>query len=148
LAPPPVGRIDHPFALEDDATTAGEALRRLQRLESWSSPDRIEEALMVVSVPRTVFELSRRRVAADALRFGLALSSELVLPAVRFGLAADAKKLVAALTERFEEIVPSASAQGLDDGQVRANREALQRLSVMHGTSTEHELSCTMEHSG
>jgi hypothetical protein len=95
-----------------------------------------------------VFELSRRRVAADALRFGLAMSNSLVLQAVRFGLAADAKELVAALTRQFDEIVPNASAQGLDDGQIQANREALERLFALHGTSTEGELSCNMEHSG
>ncbi len=148
LAPPPIEQGEHPFVLEDDAPTAAEALRRLQRLEAWSSPERMEEALMVVSVPRTMFELSRRRVVADALRFGLAMSNVLVLQAVRFGLAADAKELVAALTRQFDQIVPGASAQGLDDGQIHANWEALEKLSLLHGTSTEHELSCTMEHSG
>jgi len=148
LAPPQVGQVDHPFGLLDDAPTATEALRRLRRLEAWSSPDRIEEALMVVSVPRTVFELSRRRVVADALRFGLAMSNTLLLQAVRFGLATDAKALVAVLTRRFDETVSSASAEGLDDGQVRANCEALNRLSMLHGTSTGQELSCNMEHSG
>ncbi len=147
-APPPVEQLEHPFVLEDDAQTAAEALRRLHCLEAWSSPKRIEEALMVVSVPRTVFELSRRRVVADALRFGLAMSNELVLQAVRFGLAVDAKELVAALAQQFDEIVPRASAQGLDDGQIQANLEALERLSLLHGTSTGRELSCTMEYSG
>ncbi len=71
-----------------------------------ASPARIEEALTVVSVPRTVFELSRRRVVADALRFGLAMSDALVLQAVRFGFASDARELVLALRRRFEEIVP------------------------------------------
>jgi hypothetical protein len=148
LAPPPVHPVDHPFVLEDEAPTAAEALRRLERLEAWSSPERIEEALLVVSVPRTVFELSRRRVVADALRFGLAMSSALVLQAVRFGLATGAKDLVTALALRFDEIVPTASTQGLDESQIQANREALERLSVVHGTSTELALSCTMEHSG
>ena len=146
--PVPVDPIEHPFVLEDDALTAAEALRRLERLEAWSHPDRIEEALMAVSVPRTVFELSRRRVVADALRFGLAMSNPLVLQAVRFGLAADATSLVAALAHRFDQIVPEASAQGLDDEQIQANRQALDRLLLLHGTSTTHELSCTMEHSG
>jgi hypothetical protein len=146
--PAPVDRVEHPFVLDDDAPTAAEALRRLRRLEEWSSPERIEEALMVVSVPRTVFELSRRRVVADAFRFGLAMSNALVLQAVRFGLAADAKEFVTALTRQFDEIVSSASAQGLDDGQMRTNREALERLCLLHGTSTGRELSCTMEHSG
>ena len=143
-----VGPIEHPFILEDDASTAAEALRRLSRLEVWSSPDKIEEALLVVSVPRTVFELSRRRIVADALRFGLAMSNPLVLQAVRFGLAADAPSLVAALTRQFDQTVSDASAQGLDDAQIQANRESLERLCVLHGTSTGRALSCTMEHSG
>jgi len=147
-APAPLDQSEHPFVLEDDASTAAEALRRLKSLEVWSSPERIEEALMVVSVPRTVFELSRRRVVADAVRFGLAMSNPLVLQAVRFGLAADAKALVTALTRQFDEIVPSASTQGLDKAQVQANREALRRLSLLHGTSTEREASCNMERSG
>ena len=148
LTPPPIGRTEHPFVLENDASTAAEALQRLKRLEAWSSPERIEEALTVVSVPRTVFELSRRRVVADAVRFGLAMSNPLVLQAVRFGLAADARELVAALRRQFEQIVPNASTHGLDDGQVQANHEALKRLSALHGTSTGRERSCTMEHSG
>jgi hypothetical protein len=147
-APAPLDPSDHPFVLEDDASTAAEALGRLKRLEAWTSPERIEEALMVVSVPRTVFELSRRRVVADAVRFGLAMSNPLVLQAVRFGLAVDTKELVTALTRKFDEIVSSASAQGLDDEQIQANREALERLSLLHGTSTGREQSCNMEHSG
>jgi hypothetical protein len=148
LTPPPIGRTEHPFVLENDASTAAEALQRLKRLEAWSSTERIEEALTVVSVPRTVFELSRRRVVADAVRFGLAMSNPLVLQAVRFGLAADARELVAALRWQFEQIVPNASTHGLDDGQVQANHEALKRLSALHRTSTGRERSCTMEHSG
>ena len=147
-APTSVGRTEHPFVLEGDARTAAEALRRLRGLEAWSSPERIEEALMVVSVPRTVFELSRRRVVADALRFGLAMSNPLVLQAVCFGLAADARELVSALTDQFDETVSRASAEGLDEGQVQENQEALARLSLLHGTSTGRELSCTIEHSG
>ena len=147
-APHPIGRTEHPFVLENDASTAAEALQRLKRLEAWSGPERIEEALTILSVPRTVFELSRRRVVADAVRFGLALSNPLVLQAVRFGLAADAKELLVMLHRQFDEIVPAASAQGLDDAQICANQEALERLSALHGTSTGRELSCTIEHSG
>jgi hypothetical protein len=145
---PPVGQVAHPFTLEDDAATAGEALRWLQRLEAWSSPERIEEALMIVSLPRTVSELSRRRVVVDSLRFGLAMSNVPVLQAVRFGLAADAREVIATLSRRFDEIVPCASAQGLDDSQIDENREALERHSVLHGTSTGREVSCNMKDSG
>lgn len=148
LTPAPVDPVEHPFVLDDGAPTAAEALGRLRQLEAWSTPERIEEALMVVSVPRTVFELSRRRVVADALRFGLAMSNSLVLQAVRFGLAANAQELVTALTRQFDETVPGSSGQGLDDGQVRANRVALAQLCMLYGTSTERDQSCTMEPSG
>ena len=148
MDPAPIGGTEHPFVLENDALTAAEALQRLKHLEAWSSPERIEEALTVVSVPRTVFELSRRRIVADAARYGLAMSNPLLLQAVRFGLAADAKELLAALRQQFDKIVSSASAQGLDDGQIQANHEALRRLSALHGTSTGGEQSCTMVHSG
>jgi hypothetical protein len=147
-APPSVGQIASPFVLAEHASTAAEALDRLRLLEAWSSPARIEEALSILSVPRTVFELSRRRIVADALRFGLAMSDALVVQAVQFGFASEAKDLVHALGCKFEQIVPLASVQGLDEGQVRANRRALERLAMMHGTSTELALSCTMEHSG
>lgn len=144
--PVSVDPAEHPFVLEDDAPTAADALRRLRRLEAWSSPERVEEALLMLSVPRTVFELSRRRVVADALRFGLAMSNPLVLQAVRFGLADDARSLVAALSRQFDQIVPEAFTQGLDDAQIQANRDSLDRLSLLHGTSTAHAVSCTMEH--
>jgi len=148
LTPPPVGHAQHPFVLEDEASSAPEALGRLQRLEAWTSPEKVEEALMLLSVPRTVFELSRRRTVADAVRFGLAMSNEVLLQAVRFGLSPDAKELVAALVRRFEQIVAAGSAQGLGAERIKANREALAELSRLHGTSTRPELSCTMEHSG
>lgn len=134
--PPPVGHVEHPFLLQDEATSVAEALRRLKHLEDWSSPERIQNALTVVSVPKPVFELSRRQIVADALRFGLAMSDELVLQAVRFGLATDAKGLVAALGRQFDQTVSFASAQGLDDRQIQANRAALDRLSQIYGTST------------
>jgi len=63
-------------------------------------------------------------------------------------LAMDAKSLVAALTQRFDQIVSDASVQVLDDAQIQANREALERLSTLHGTSTGRGLSCNMEHPG
>jgi hypothetical protein len=67
---------------------------------------------------------------------------------VQYGLAADAPSLVAVLARHFDQTVSDASAQGLDDAQIQANRESLERLCVLHGTSTGRALSCTMEHSG
>ena len=76
------------------------------------------------------------------------MSNEVLLQAVRFGLATSVKDLVAALGRNFEEIVAAGSAQALGAERIAANREALAGLSRLHGTSTLPELSCTMEHSG
>ncbi len=144
--PPPTRRDDHPFVLEDVASSAAEALGRLERLQAWTSPKKVEEALLVLSVPRPVFELSRRRLVSDAVRFGLAMSNDLMLQAVRFGLAPDAQQLVAVLDRNFSQTLSAASAHGLSDSQIQAIRKGLARLRQMHGTSTAPELSCNMEH--
>jgi len=146
--PPSLDDVDHPFALREEAETADVALRRLTELEAWSTPARTERALLVVSVPRTVFELSRRQIVADALRFGLAMSDSLVLQAVRFGFSSNAESLVATLEDRFRQTLSAASEHGLDEDQIQANFEALEVLSGLHGTSTGPNFSYTMEHSG
>lgn len=148
-APPRPEELDgHPFVMEDPASDAAEALRRLRTLESWSARKRIDHALLAQSVPKTTFELSRRLIVADALRFGLAVSEKLAFQAVAFGLATDTRSLVQTLSQRFAQIVPLASEHGLEPSDVEANRLALERLAERHGTSTDSELSCTMEHSG
>lgn len=135
----------HPFFLQDEARSAAKALEQLRELEDWSSPHRLEKALLGLSVPLTVLELSRRRILADALRFGLAMSDSLVVHAVRFGLALDAKCLVRGLQQRFEEMVSSTSGHGLDEQAILENEAALERLSAMHGTSTGPRLSCSIK---
>jgi hypothetical protein len=148
LAPLPIGRVQHPFVLRDDAKTALEALERLSALEAWMTPERIDHALLVESIPRHVFEIARQQIVRDAVRFGLAMSDTLLAQAVRSGLAPDSGSLVESLGRRFAEIVPSTSEHGLGEAVVEANWAALGRLSRLHGTSTERSLSCTMEHSG
>jgi hypothetical protein len=146
--PPPIDAADHPFVLGPDAVTAAEALQRLRNLERWSAPGQVEDALLLQSVPRTTFELSRRRIVADALRFGLAIPNALLLQAVRFGFGSDPRSLVAALRERFTEIVPATSEHRLSEAEIQVNLAALARLEALHGTSTGPDVSCTIEHSG
>lgn len=147
-APPPARPTGHPFVLTADAPDAATALRRLLALESWSTSDRADEALLFHSVPYNTYELARRRIVMDAVRFGLAMSDHLLLQAVDFGLGPDAPTLVAALVRRFAEMLPSASEQGLGADEIAANSEALERLSVLHGTSTGPDLSCNIKPSG
>lgn len=146
--PPPVDRVDHPFSVSSPAVHAGEARERLQRLEVWASPDKADEALLLRGVPGSVYEVARRRIVADAVRFGLAMSDVLVTEAVRFGLAADPAALVAELSDRFEAVLASPTAHGLGPDEVDSNRAALRRLGSLHGTSTGPDLSCNMNPSG
>ncbi len=143
-APPPIDAASHPYALRDEAPSASVALARLRELEAWNSADRVDEALLVLSVPRTVFELSRRQIVADALRFGLALPDSLLLQAVRFGFASGAAPLVASLVDRFEQTLSEASEHGLAEAEIESNFAALEALGQAHGTSTEAGFSYTM----
>ncbi len=147
-APPSIDASAHPFVLRDEAPSAGAALHRLRELEAWNSSDRIDEALLGASVPRPVFELSRRQVVADAIRFGLAMSDALVLQAVRFGFASSAESLIASLVDRFQQTLSDTSGHGLDPNQIRSNLEALEALSSLHGTSTGPDFSYTMSFRG
>jgi hypothetical protein len=147
-SPLPVEGGEHPFVIRDAATSAADAVQRLHQLEDWVAPDRESEALEVLSVPTRVFELARRRIVADAARYGLAMSGALLEQAVRFGLAESVAELVAELESRFEQTVAAASTHGLDAAQIEANRKELERLRRVHGTSTGPDLSCTIEHSG
>jgi len=147
-APPSIDAIAHPFVLRDDAPTAGVALHRLRELEAWNSSERIDEALLGASVPRPVFELSRRQVVADAIRFGLAMSDALVLQAVRFGFASSAESLIASLADRFQQTLSDKSEHGLDSDQIRSNSQALEALCGLHGTSTGPDFSYTMSFRG
>ncbi|MBT8469914.1 MAG: CpXC domain-containing protein [Deltaproteobacteria bacterium] len=146
MLPLPIGRADHPFVREDVASCAVEAFERLERLEAWTSPGKIEEALLVVSVPMTVFELSQRRLVSDAVGFGLAMSNELMVQAVAFGLAPDVQRLLAVLEQNFQKTLSAASGHGLSESQIQANWKALLDLGQIHGTSTAPGLSCTMDH--
>lgn len=100
---------------------------------------------------KTVHQLSIGILAltdrqTNAVRFGLAVSNELMLQAVRFGLAPDAQRLVAVLERNFSQTLSAASVHGLSDSQIQAIHKGLARLRQMHGTSTAPELSCNMEY--
>ena len=147
-SPLPVGGFEHPFVVQNAAENASEALRNLRALERWAVPEKIVEAVEILSVPVTIFELARRRIVADAARFGLAMSDVLVMEAIRFGIAQSAAELVAQLRGRFAQTVGSACTQGLDDAEIEANWAGLERLCEVYGTSTEPDLSCTIAYSG
>ena len=99
--PPPLHVRLPPFVPTAPAADAAEALRRIDELERWSTPARIDFALLVASVPRTLLELAYHRVLSDGFRFGLAMSSELLLRAVSTGFSPSVRELVGELQRRF-----------------------------------------------
>lgn len=95
-APPPVRAKDHPFT-EDGAEgtrDAGEAADELDRLAEWSSHDKLDHALLVLSIPRDLVDGTVRRVLSQAIEHGLALPKGLPERAVSLGVAPDAAALI------------------------------------------------------
>ena len=146
--PPPLFGFDHPFVAEESARDARTALERLRRVEAWSTPEQLERVITLASVPIPALEVARRRAVAEGVRFGLAMSTTLLLQAVRFGLAPDVDALLATLHRRFEELVAGPASHGLGEHDIRQNRVALARLAERHRTSTRTSVSCTMQASG
>lgn len=132
-APPSVRDGNDPFEVRGPAETAEDAWKRLRALEAWSTPERIDEAVLIRSIPRTDVELARRQILLDALHFGIAPLSVLLSEAVRFGLGRDADELVAKLHKNFVSSVGSSSFSGLNGSQITLNWEALSKLGRLYG---------------
>jgi hypothetical protein len=96
-APPPTRAKDHPFVDEElaSAATAGDAAKRLDHLAEWSSHDKLDHALLVLSIPHDRVDGTLRRVLTDAVEHGLALDRGLAERAVSLGVAPDRPTLIA-----------------------------------------------------
>lgn len=137
----------HPFVTTGEPASVALALARLRLLERWSTPDRLDHALLELGVTAREIELARREIIGDAVRYGLSMTDALLADAVGFGLAQEPRSLVEAMEARFEQTA-TLSDHKLSVHEVEANRAALQRQRERYGTSTGHDQSCTMEPSG
>jgi hypothetical protein len=105
--PPPVRDETMPFlpSKAQPATTSS-VLAALQQLERWTEPDKLEQALLLYSVPQHVLEAGIRRLLRVAVGFGMALSQRLLELAISHKLASDRGQLVteqlAAFRQRIE----------------------------------------------
>jgi HEAT repeat protein len=140
-APPPVRDASHPFQTEEPppARNAREALASLELLAEWSQPERLERALLALSVPKDVVDGSMRQILADAVRFGLALPPSLATRAVSVGVGADAAEIVARQLDAFRLTVERGDRGGLSVEQVAQNWEALIEAAGRHELSLDEK---------
>jgi hypothetical protein len=105
--PPPLRDEQIPFgaARAEPASTAS-VLDAVRKLEVWSKPEKVDQALLVFSVPKHVIEASSRRALRAAIGFGVALPPVLVARALEHKLADGNAQLVteqlAAFRHRIE----------------------------------------------
>lgn len=122
-APPPVREAGHPFVGEATAaTSAREATAAVARLTSWAAPEKLDRAVLVLSVPRETVDATFRRILGDAARLGIALPSVLRDRAVSVGVAPEPGELVTRQIAAFRD---GAARSDLGPADIAANWEAL-----------------------
>ena len=105
--PPPVRDQQLPFGPpRPQAASTASVLSALERLEQWAQPQKLEQALLVYSVPKHVIDASCRRALRAAIGFGIALPKRLAELAIDHKLADGESQLVreqlAAFKQRIE----------------------------------------------
>ncbi|UJR85929.1 hypothetical protein [Sandaracinus amylolyticus] len=126
-APPPITGAS-PFAAEDEKgrlDTAAQTARALDELADWASPEKMDHALLVLSVPRDTIDATFVRVLERAVEHGLALPPSLGDRALGAGLADDAGALVSKQIAAFRRTLALPDRGGLDDEAVASNWERL-----------------------
>lgn len=146
-APPPTRTADHPFVGADERESpknAAEAAQQLARLYEWSSHDKMDHALLVLSIPRDVVDGSVRSVLEAAVEHGLPLPGSLSQRAVSLGVSSDATALISRQIEAFTKTSASIDRGGLDEGQLADAWEALLKSAADNEVAIDtdtHELA-------
>ena len=130
--PPPARDEQLPFGPpRPQAASTSSVLAGLERLAQWALPDKLEQALLVYSIPKHVIDASCRRVLRGAIGFGVALPPRLIELAIEHKLAEGTTQLVleqlAAFKQRVErgqnDLDPAATMRNWQ--QLFAQAEAL-----------------------
>jgi hypothetical protein len=124
-APPPVREASQPFTVREGApaaSSARDAAASVARLSSWATPERLDRALLVLSIPRAMVDATFARSLEDAIDFGIALPAALRDRAVTLGLANEPGELV---TRQIESFRRASAAKTLGAEETAANWEAL-----------------------
>ncbi len=133
-SPPPVHEKGHPFVDPDtdeaEAKNAEGARLALARMAEWSSHDKMDHALLVLSIPRDHVDGAVRRVIEQAMEHGLALPGRLPERALSLGVAPDQAALVDRQIAAFAKTASLADHGGLNADQMAENWERLLELAA------------------
>jgi hypothetical protein len=124
-APPPVREASLPFTSKEGApaaSSARDAATAVAKLAGWASPERLDRALLVLSVPRAAVDATFARTLEDAIDFGIALPAALRDRAVTLGLANEPGELV---TRQIESFRRASAGKALGADETAANWESL-----------------------
>jgi hypothetical protein len=125
-APPPVRQAGHPFELEPQpAKDADAALAAVQLLADWSRPEKLDRAILALSIPRDAVDASFRQILKDAIRWGIALPAPLLARGVSLGIGAEPGEIVSEQIEAFRKVVAATDHGGLLPEQIAENWERM-----------------------
>ncbi len=128
-APPPVQLRGPPFDAAPTATNAREAAQAVASLSKWASPTKLDLALLALSIPRQHIDDAFRRILEDAVRYGVALPSNLVGRATTLGVSPEPGELVLQLVDAFRQTARLPDRGGLGANGVVRNWEQLIALA-------------------
>ncbi|MBX3275109.1 MAG: hypothetical protein KF729_32895 [Sandaracinaceae bacterium] len=126
--PPPIRAKDHPFVAPSElaaAPNAAAAKKALDTLEAWAGHDKMDRALLGLSIPADHVEGTLRHHLEQAIRFGLPFSASLREQAIALELALDPAELAAAQVQAFVETTKRPDRGGLSREDAAASFEAL-----------------------
>ncbi|MBW2461157.1 MAG: hypothetical protein JRH11_05890 [Deltaproteobacteria bacterium] len=124
--PPPIKDDGHPFLEEVEAVhSAAEAANALAQLVVWTTSEKLNTALLVLSIPGDLVDGATRQILANAVDRGLALTPELTTRALAVGVAPDEGALVIRQLECFRETTADEDSGGLSAEDVADNWEQL-----------------------
>ena len=136
--PPPT---PHPFTSEASASesTALDASRALAEVSDWMAPEKLDQALLELSVSQSVIDAVVARVIERAVAHGLALPSALADRAVAAGIAQEQGALVGKQIDAFRKTVAQPDRGGLDEPAIATNWERLLAAAADHEVAIDGE---------
>ncbi|MDQ3035284.1 MAG: hypothetical protein M3Y87_22965 [Myxococcota bacterium] len=126
-APPPISGAN-PFAGEEEPgrlDSPARAAAALAEIAEWAAPEKMDHALLVLSVPRDTIDATFARVMERAVEHGIALPPSLVDRALGAGVADDVGGLVAKQLAGFRRTIALSDRGGLDEEAIASNWERL-----------------------
>lgn len=141
LALPVASPVAHPFGAADPEgpDTAAAAARALAEVSEWMAPEKIDQALLELSVSESVIDAVVARVIERAVAHGLALPSALADRAVSAGIASEQGALVGKQIDAFRKTVGKPDKGGLDEATIATNWERLLASAADHEVAIDGE---------